>query len=119
MYYGQTNRKIRAFFRSLRKAARLEGGAIGFIEEFDAIGAARSSAGAGMAREGVTGVVNELLVQMQSFDLPTGGRRALGRIVDVANLLLPVRGQLRRPGPSPANVLIIAATNRAADLDPA
>ena len=27
MFYGQTNRKIRAFFTELRKAARAEGGA--------------------------------------------------------------------------------------------
>ena len=39
MYYGQTNRKIRAFFKQLRRAAREEGGAIGFIEEIDAIAA--------------------------------------------------------------------------------
>ena len=32
MYYGQTNRKIRSFFKELRKAARKEGGAIGFID---------------------------------------------------------------------------------------
>ena len=32
MYYGQTNRKIRSYFRALREAARKEGGAIGFIE---------------------------------------------------------------------------------------
>src|SRR5439155_22371812 len=38
MYYGQTNRKIRAYFKALRTAARREGGAIGFIEEIDAIG---------------------------------------------------------------------------------
>jgi len=43
MYYGQTNRKIRSFFKSLRKAAREEGGAIGFIEEIDAIAGARSN----------------------------------------------------------------------------
>ena len=119
MYYGQTNRKIRSYFKSLRKLGRLEGGAIGFIEEFDAIGAARSNMGAGTSREGVTGVVNELLVQMQSFDLPSGSRRAAARFVDGLNLLLPVSRQLPRPGPSPANVLLIAATNRAADLDPA
>ena len=29
MYHGQTNRKIRAFFRALRKYARAEGGAVG------------------------------------------------------------------------------------------
>ena len=72
MYYGQTNRKIRTYFKALRKAARNEGGAIGFIEEFDAIGASRSSMGSSTMREGVTGIVNELLVQMQSFDMPTG-----------------------------------------------
>ncbi|HVA02827.1 MAG TPA: AAA family ATPase, partial [Acidimicrobiales bacterium] len=36
MFYGQTNRKIRSYFRELRKYARREGGAIGFIEEIDA-----------------------------------------------------------------------------------
>ena len=41
MFYGQTNRKIRSYFRALRRYARKEGGAIGFIEEIDAIGAAR------------------------------------------------------------------------------
>ncbi len=45
MYYGQTNRKIRSYFKALRAAARKEGGAIGFIEEIDAIGAARSGMG--------------------------------------------------------------------------
>jgi ATP-dependent Zn protease len=119
MYYGQTNRKIRSFFKALRKLGRLEGGAIGFIEEFDAIGGARSNMGSGSTREGVTGVVNELLVQMQSFDLPSGSRRSAARVVDAVNLLLPTSRQLARPGPNPANVLLIAATNRAADLDPA
>ena len=41
MYYGKTNRKIRSFFKALRKHARAEGGAIGFIEEIDAIAMAR------------------------------------------------------------------------------
>ena len=77
-FYGMTNRKIRQFFKALRKAARAEGGAIGFIEEFDAIGMARSGMGTGGMREGAAGIVNELLVQMQSFDLPTGRRQAEG-----------------------------------------
>jgi len=119
MYYGQTNRKIRSYFKALRKAAAREGGAIGFIEEFDAIGAARSSMGSGGTREGVTGVVNELLVQMQSFDLPSGSRRFVARLVDVVNLALPPEHHLPRPVARPANVLLVAATNRAADLDPA
>ena len=41
-FAGATTRKIRAYFRALRAAARREGGAIGFIEEFDALGTARS-----------------------------------------------------------------------------
>ncbi len=32
MYYGQTNRKIRSYFKALRKAARREGGAIGLAQ---------------------------------------------------------------------------------------
>ena len=41
MWYGMTASRIRSFFKALRKAARKEGGAIGFIEEIDAIGRAR------------------------------------------------------------------------------
>ena len=73
MYYGQTNRKIRSFFKQLRKHAHKEGGAIGFIEEIDAIGATRRGMGGSGGTEGVSGVVNELLVQLQSFDTPTRG----------------------------------------------
>ena len=38
--------RIRSFFRKLRKAARKEGGAIGFIEEIDAIGMPRGGGSA-------------------------------------------------------------------------
>jgi cell division protease FtsH len=119
MYYGQTNRKIRAYFRALRKAARREGGAIGFIEEIDAIGSARNGMGSSTQREGISGVVNELLIQLQSFDTPTTGRRLVGALLDVVNRWLPQDRQLRRPRTQPANVLVIGATNRAGDLDPA
>jgi ATP-dependent Zn protease len=50
MYYGQTNRKIRNYFKAVRKHARQEGGAIGFIEEIDAIGASGKACGRGAAR---------------------------------------------------------------------
>ncbi|HYD09026.1 MAG TPA: AAA family ATPase, partial [Acidimicrobiales bacterium] len=119
MYYGQTNRKIRAFFRELRRAARTEGGAIGFIEEIDAIGGARSGMGGSGRTDGITGVVNELLIQLQSFDAPTGGKKVAGWFVDVVNRFLRPEHQLRKPRTLPANVLIVGATNRAADLDPA
>src|SRR4051812_30543178 len=100
MYYGATARKIRSYFKQLRKVARAEGGAIGFIEEIDAIAMSRGGlsaspmpqtlaslgihacggltslpsaygtpaqlvTNASVVSEGVGGVVNELLVQMQ------------------------------------------------------
>ena len=118
MYYGQTNRKIRTYFKALRKYARREGGAIGFIEEIDAIGGARSGMG-GSGREGVTGVVNELLIQLQSFDTPPTSYRLRGWFIDQVNRWLPASSQLRKPAAPAANILVIGATNRAADLDPA
>jgi hypothetical protein len=41
-WQGGTQRRIRSYFRALRKVALKEGGAIGFIDEFDAIGMSRS-----------------------------------------------------------------------------
>ena len=141
MFYGATARKIRSYFKELRKAAQREGGAIGFIEEIDAIATARGGMTRGgmtsagmigtarsaatilnrnqMSTEGSGGVVNELLVQLQSFDTPTGFQKAFGSAVDRLNLLLPAHRQLNKPHPEPANVLIVAATNRADSLDPA
>jgi cell division protease FtsH len=118
-FYGMTNRKIRQFFKALRQAARAEGGAIGFIEEFDAIGMSRSGMGSGGMREGTAGIVNELLVQMQSFDLPTGWGKFKSKMIDRVNLLLRPERALSRPKLKPANVLLFAATNRADGLDPA
>ena len=118
MYYGQTNRKIRSYFKALRHAARKEGGAIGFIEEIDAIGASRAGMG-GARGEGITGVVNELLIQMQSFDAPPTGTRFRNWFIERINSVLPRHQQLRKWLSAPANILVIGATNRAADLDPA
>jgi ATP-dependent Zn protease len=157
MFYGATAKKIRSYFKALRKAARQEGGAIGFIEEIDAIAMARGGVNAttmpDVARmtmspdcggltglptiyataggapsgtvvnasisEGVGGVVNELLVQLQSFDEPTGLQKVQTKFVDRLNLYLPLHRQLRRPAPPSNNLLLIAATNRADNLDPA
>jgi cell division protease FtsH len=151
MYYGATARKIRAYFRSLRKAARREGGAIGFIEEIDAIALARGGmdastplpstvrahpheghllgAGAGgimsglrvepMVSQGTGGVVNELLIQMQSFDTPPAGERLRNALIGFVNGYLPAHRQLKRRPSVYNNLLLIAATNRADRLDPA
>jgi len=119
MYYGQTNRKIRSYFRALQRYGRREGGAIGFIEEIDAIGAARGGLGAGPGREGIAGVVNELLIQLQSFDVPPFSRRVRNAFIDSINRWLPPSRTLRKPVLAQANFLVIGATNRASDLDPA
>ena len=117
MFYGQTNRKIRSYFTALRKHARREGGAIGFIEELDAIGARRSANGG--QGEGVPGVVNELLIQLQSFEQVPRAQRVAGRLIDAVNSWLPADRRIAKPVHRPANILIIGATNRAEDLDPA
>ncbi len=127
MWYGATARKIRSYFRRLRKVARQEGGAIGFIEEFDAIGMRRAAMSRSVSAtvdksavsEGVGGVVNELLVQMQSFDDPPRGLRFANALRRTANKLLPPHLQFKTRRPTYANVLLIGATNRADALDPA
>ncbi|HUY20923.1 MAG TPA: AAA family ATPase [Acidimicrobiales bacterium] len=120
MFYGQTNRKIRSYFKALRTYARREGGAIGFIEEIDAIGGARGGMGSsGRHHDGVAGVVNELLIQLQSFDQPPASIRLRGWFVDIVNAWLPHNRQMDKPQAASANILVIGATNRAADLDPA
>jgi ATP-dependent Zn protease len=132
MWFGMTNVKIRAFFKAMRKAAQREGGAIGFIEEIDAIGGDRSGFGMDAGRSfgsrvvsrfgagpGGSGMVNELLIQMQSFDQPPLRQRVLERVVEWLNGYLPEGRSIRTGRPKYHNLLLIAATNRADSLDPA
>ncbi|HXF56411.1 MAG TPA: AAA family ATPase [Actinomycetota bacterium] len=132
MWFGMTNMRIRSFFRALRKAARREGGAIGFIEEIDAIGGDRGAAVAGselwgprpralapFVAPGASGMVNELLIQLQSFDQPDWWERVVGWFVQWLNGFLPEGMQIRAGRPRYHNILLIAATNRADVLDPA
>ena len=79
MYYGATARKIRSYFKALRKAARQEGGAIGFIEEIDAIA---------MARGGINATTMPQAARMTSTGLRRDDRA-------------PVRRSPARPGPRP------------------
>jgi ATP-dependent Zn protease len=156
--YGGSARRIRNYFKALRKVARRNGGVIGFIEEIDAVGGRRSNvaamtptglashmhscigtggaataglssfsatehAGSGVmvnkASSSTEGMVNELLVQMQSFDQPSGWQVFGGSCIDVVNAWLPATRQFRKPTPKPVNILVIAATNRADSLDSA
>ena len=140
MWYGATARKIRNYFKVLRNTARKEGGAIGFIEEIDAIATTRNGLNstpmlspavlracnrAGLqvsdfgSSEGAGGVVNELLIQLQSFDTPVWRDRVRNRLIDVVNAYLPPHRALSKRKPAYNNILVIAATNRADNLDPA
>jgi cell division protease FtsH len=131
MFYGATARKIRGFFKIIKKAARKEGGAIGFIEEIDAVGGSRGgvdsfsghrTSGMSVFRtmtSGTEGIVNELLVQLQSFDEPPFWGKVKHSFYDFVNLFLPASRQLKKGRGEYNNVLIIGATNRAQDLDPA
>jgi cell division protease FtsH len=135
MYQGASARRIRSFFKALKKAAAQEGGAIGFIEEIDAVGKARggmsngmskmSSFDNGMVTNQMTGsgdassMVNELLIQLQSFDQQPNGPRFRNWFISRINAFLPTNRRLKKKAPPYNNVLIIGATNRADALDPA
>jgi len=131
--------KIRAFFKQLRKAARRSGGAIGFIEEIDAIGENRGNVSMSptpdqlrsapdirdrrsrspFMESNAGAMVNDLLIQMQSFDQPPALDRVKHRVMEWMNGFLPPQWHLRSGRPGYNNVLVIAATNRADALDPA
>ncbi len=131
MWFGMTGARIRSFFKQLRKLARKEGGAIGFIEEIDAIGGDRgglntSPDNPGIGRSvsnfigtGGSGMVNELLIQMQSFDQPPWKSRVVARAAEMLNSLLPPEHRFSTGKPPYNNILLIAATNRADQLDSA
>jgi ATP-dependent Zn protease len=131
MWFGMSSMRIRSFFKRMRKLASKEGGAIGFIEEIDAIGGDRGSLNAspdatGLARvasafgvSGGTGMVNELLIQLQSFDQPPWRARAKARVIGWINGYLSPSNRIRGAKPAYNNILLVAATNRADVLDPA
>ncbi len=132
MWQGMTAWRIRAFFKKLRKAARKEGGAIGFIEEIDAVAMSRggvssaTEAPSDLARttsaffgSGEGSMVNELLIQLQSFDTPPWRDRVRGKLIAWVNGYLPPNRQFHSIRPEYHNILLIAATNRGDSLDPA
>src|SRR5436190_19721812 len=118
MWQGQSARRVRAFFKKLRKAARKEGGAIGFIEEIDAVAMSRGGvsnaipAPTEMSRtrsaffgSGEGSMVNELLIQLQSFDQPPWRDRMRGKLIAWVNSYLPPNRQLHSLQPEYHNIL--------------
>ena len=120
MYYGQTNKKIRSFFKALRKAARDEGGAIGYIEEFDAIGGARSGMNIGVDARRASSVSSTNCWSRCRASTCRPVRRSSRRGGSTGSTASsPTHGASpARPAPR-RTCSIVASTNRAADLDPA
>jgi ATP-dependent Zn protease len=137
MWQGMSAFRIRSFFKALRKIARKEGGAIGFIEEIDAVGAVRGGVPASNGSSPATGdgghrtiesftgsgdagsMVNELLIQLQSFDQPPWRKRVRAKFIGWVNGYLPSDRQFTPMRSEYHNILLIAATNRGDSLDPA
>ncbi len=133
MWQGMTAYRIRSFFKALRKQARREGGAIGFIEEIDAIATSRGGTSVAspltldvatqvspfMGSSDSGAMVNELLIQLQSFDQPRFRTRMRSKFLGWVNGYLPNDRQIPVTKPSYNNILVIAATNRGDSLDPA
>jgi ATP-dependent Zn protease len=59
------------------------------------------------------------LIQLQSFDQPPTSTRITNAVIDVVNRWLPPSRRVMKTQSKPANILVVGATNRAADLDPA
>jgi cell division protease FtsH len=126
MFFGIGNMKVRRMFSRARSMSDKYGGAVIFIDELDALGAARGEissqareyrdpsaahrvvmGGMGMGGAGM-GIVNELLVNMDGFTAPKGLWRHLRRML-----------RMGKPKVPHYNILVIGATNRASTLDPA
>jgi cell division protease FtsH len=127
MFMGVGSLRVWALFRKAKRFARRYDGTVIFLDEIDAIGARGSmqtasappdaQRGLGLARvmrfvapggSAGSGIVNELLVQMDGLVMPYRG------------LKRHVRRWLRLAPRVPShNILIIGATNRSQDLDPA
>jgi len=120
MFLGVGNMKVRRLFKRARNMSDKYGGAVIFIDELDAVGSRGGVSNVsspdratdrvvmnGMMGGG-TGIINELLVQLDGFTHPRGLWRHVRRLVFRAKPKVPFY-----------NILIIGATNRADALDPA
>lgn len=109
MFLGVGNLQIMALYRKARKMATEYGAAIVFIDEIDAIGMSRSSGGGGgFSLFGNSGMLNQLLMELDPPNIDVGWWPRLLRRMGLR------RGAVRR-----ANVFTMGATNLPDVLDPA
>ena len=122
MFMGTSSLKVINMFNKARKAAKMYGAAVIFLDEIDTVGSrggVSSTGGQGPGggnpmggMGGEMGLLSTLLVQMDGFNSEHGWRASLrARFYKLV---------LRRKVPKPERrVLVIGATNRVASLDPA
>lgn len=114
MFFGISNLRIMMLYSKARKKAKKYGACIVFIDEIDAIGqnrAGQAGAGGGFfggLMGGGTGLLNELLLQMDPPNIDQGWFNKLLRSLGLRS------GKAHVP-----NVLTIGATNLPDVLDPA
>jgi cell division protease FtsH len=111
MFFGVGNLKVMGLYKKARKLAKIYGACIIFIDEIDAIGMSRQSGGGGGALLGMgggTGLLNELLLQMDPPNIDNSRFAKLLRSI----------GLRRKKAERPA-VLTVAATNLPDVLDSA
>lgn len=113
MFFGVGNLKVMNIYRKSRKLAKLYGASIIFIDEIDAIGMSRQAGGgaggmAGMFGMGGSGLLNELLLQMDPPNIDNSWFAKLLRSL----------GLRKRKAERPA-VLTVGATNLPDVLDQA
>jgi cell division protease FtsH len=112
MFFGVGNLKVMGLYKKARKLATVYGACIIFIDEVDAIGMSRQAGGGGAAgmlgMGGGTGLLNELLLQM---DPPNIDNSWFAKVLRSLGLR---REKAERPA-----VLTVAATNLPDVLDSA
>ncbi|MGH2365306.1 MAG: AAA family ATPase, partial [Chloroflexota bacterium] len=110
MFMGMGTMRVMGLYGKARKLAQKYGACILFIDEIDAMGASRSGMGGAMGGMfgGGSGMLNELLLQMDPPNIETGAIKKFLRKIGLR------RGKVMNPP-----VLTIGATNLPEVLDPA
>src|SRR5260370_39329828 len=98
MFIGMDILMIRRLYSKARRLAREYGGCVIFLDEIDAIGAARGQGGMGMGGGMMglmggagTGGLNQLLMEMDPPNIETGWFRKILRTIGLAHSRVPTQ----------------------------